>query len=579
MLLVGNAGWPAIRHSAAQHFPVFRCLNRFPLKGQADSGVSLNEIISPLGTVVPVVTLSATDAVSSAPTSFETLGLLPELLRAVKDAGYTTPTPIQTQAIPIILAGHDVMGGAQTGTGKTAGFTLPLLQRLAPHATSSPSPARHPVRALILAPTRELAMQVHESVVTYSKHLPLRSVCIYGGVDIRPQIAQLREGREIVVATPGRLLDHVQQKSVSFNSVEVLVLDEADRMLDMGFMPDIKRILAMLPTARQSLLFSATFSTEIKKLADTMLKSPQLIEVARRNAVSETITHRVYPVTSGLKRHLLVKLLTQEDMRQVLVFVGTKFGASRLAVHLARQGIAADAIHGDKSQAQRTEALENFKSGKIRVLVATDVAARGLDIDDLPHVINYELPHTAEDYVHRIGRTGRAGKQGMAISLFAPEETERLRDIEKLINRPITRVDSSSLTQDADTSDSSSQHGEDRGARRHGNFSKPDSNDRSSRPARSEHNQHATNAANTERPTRARERLEKPRDHRPPSSTATYTHSANAQTARLPKLDFDPTKPYENKTSTTTGASVAAKSSATRQKRTVAALLGGLSKK
>jgi ATP-dependent RNA helicase RhlE len=579
MLLVGNAGWPAIRHSAAQHFPVFRCLNRFPLKGQADSGVSLNEIISPLGTVVPVVTLSATDAVSSAPTSFETLGLLPELLRAVKDAGYTTPTPIQTQAIPIILAGHDVMGGAQTGTGKTAGFTLPLLQRLAPHATSSPSPARHPVRALILAPTRELAMQVHESVVTYSKHLPLRSVCIYGGVDIRPQIAQLREGREIVVATPGRLLDHVQQKSVSFNSVEVLVLDEADRMLDMGFMPDIKRILAMLPTVRQSLLFSATFSTEIKKLADTMLKSPQLIEVARRNAVSETITHRVYPVTNDLKRHLLVKLLTQEDMRQVLVFVGTKFGASRLAVHLARQGIAADAIHGDKSQAQRTEALENFKSGKIRVLVATDVAARGLDIDDLPHVINYELPHTAEDYVHRIGRTGRAGKQGMAISLFAPEETERLRDIEKLINRPITRVDSSSLTQDADTSDSSSQHGEDRGARRHGNFSKPDSNDRSSRPARSEHNQHATNAANTERPTRARERLEKPRDHRPPSSTATYTHSANAQTARLPKLDFDPTKPYENKTSTTTGASVVAKSSATRQKRTVAALLGGLSKK
>jgi ATP-dependent RNA helicase RhlE len=434
------------------------------------------------------------------------------------------------------------------------------------------------VRALILAPTRELAMQVHESVVTYSKHLPLRSVCIYGGVDIKPQIAELREGREIVVATPGRLLDHVQQKSVSFNAVEVLVLDEADRMLDMGFMPDIKRILALLPTARQSLLFSATFSTEIKKLADSMLKSPQLIEVARRNAVSETITHRVYPVTSGLKRHLLVKLLTQEDMRQVLVFVGTKFGASRLAVHLARQGIAADAIHGDKSQAQRTEALENFKSGKIRVLVATDVAARGLDIDDLPHVINYELPHTAEDYVHRIGRTGRAGKQGMAISLFAPEETERLRDIEKLINRPITRIDSSSLTQDADTADSSSEHGDQRGARRHG---KSDSHDRSSPLARPEHNQHTTNAANTERPPRARERLEKPRDHRRPSSASApaYPHSANAQTARLPKLDFDPTKPYENKISATTEASVTAKPSATRQKRTVAALLGGLGKK
>jgi ATP-dependent RNA helicase RhlE len=373
----------------------------------------------------------------------------PSLLRAVKDNGYTHPTPIQSQAIPIILAGKDVMGGAQTGTGKTAGFTLPLLQRLAKYASSSPSPARHPVRALILAPTRELAMQVHESVVTYSKHLPLRSVCIYGGVDIRPQIAQLREGREIVVATPGRLLDHVEQKSVSFAQVEVLVLDEADRMLDMGFIPDIKRILAMLPKERQSLLFSATFSNEIKNLADSMLKSPQLIEVARRNAVSETITHRVYPVASDLKRSLLVHLLThdEENAKQVLVFVGTKFGASRLAVYLERQGIAADAIHGDKSQQQRTEALEGFKSGKIRVLVATDVAARGLDIDDLPHVINYELPHTAEDYVHRIGRTGRAGKHGDATSLFAPEEAQRLADIEKLIKRKIERVEISGFAE------------------------------------------------------------------------------------------------------------------------------------
>ena len=326
------------------------------------------------------VSLAPTDAATAAPLMFDQLGLLPELLRAVHDAGYTQPTPIQAQAIPIILSGKDVMGGAQTGTGKTAGFTLPLLQRLARHASSSPSPARHPVRALILAPTRELAMQVHESVVTYSKHVPLRSVCIYGGVDIRPQIAELREGREIVVATPGRLLDHVQQKSVSFASVEVLVLDEADRMLDMGFIPDIKRILAMLPKERQSLLFSATFSNEIKNLADSMLKAPQLIEVARRNAVSETITHRVYPVASDLKRSLLVHLLTHQDLQQVLVFVGTKFGASRLAVYLQRQGIAADAIHGDKSQAQRTEALEGFKSGKYRVLVATDIAARGIDV-------------------------------------------------------------------------------------------------------------------------------------------------------------------------------------------------------
>jgi ATP-dependent RNA helicase RhlE len=372
--------------------------------------------------------------------SFSDLGLLPELLKAVTEAGYTDPTPIQAQAIPIVLQGLDVLGGAQTGTGKTAGFTLPLLQRLARHANSSPSPAKHPVRALVLAPTRELAMQVHDSVKTYSKYLPLRSVCVYGGVDIRPQIAELREGREIVVATPGRLLDHVQQKSVSFANVEVLVLDEADRMLDMGFMPDIKRILAMLPAARQSLLFSATFSDEIKRLADVMLKNPQLIEVARRNMVSETITHRVHMVDSDQKRHLLLHLLQESNLSQVLVFLGTKFGASRLSVWLERQGINATAIHGDKSQQQRTEALEAFKTGTVRVLIATDVAARGLDIDDLPHVINYELPHTAEDYIHRIGRTGRAGKKGDATSLVAPEEKQRLADIEKLIKFKIEQV-------------------------------------------------------------------------------------------------------------------------------------------
>jgi len=371
---------------------------------------------------------------------FEDLGLMPELLRAVHEAGYTSPTPIQAQAIPTVLQGLDVMGGAQTGTGKTAGFTLPTLQRLARHASTSPSPARHPVRALILAPTRELAMQVHDSVKTYSKYVPLRSVCIYGGVDIKPQIAELREGREIVVATPGRLLDHVEQKSVNFGQVEIVILDEADRMLDMGFIPDIKRILALLPKERQSLLFSATFSNEIKKLADSMLKSPQLIEVARRNAVSETITHRMHPVAADNKRHLLLHLLREAELKQVLVFVGTKFGTSRLAAWLERQGVKADAIHGDKSQQQRTEALEGFKAGTIRVLVATDVAARGLDIDDLPHVINYELPHTAEDYVHRIGRTGRAGKSGDATSLVAPEEKPRLDDIEKLIKLKIEQV-------------------------------------------------------------------------------------------------------------------------------------------
>ncbi|MDY0012664.1 MAG: DEAD/DEAH box helicase [Rhodocyclaceae bacterium] len=369
--------------------------------------------------------------------SFADLGLIPELLRAVTDAGYTDPTPIQQQAIPAVIAGGDLMGGAQTGTGKTAGFTLPLLQRLARHANTSTSPARHQTRALILAPTRELAMQVHESVKTYSKYLPLRATCIYGGVDMNAQIAELRRGIEIVVATPGRLLDHVQQKTIALGQVEMLVLDEADRMLDMGFIPDIRRILGLLPKERQSLLFSATFSDEIKKLADQMLRNPQLIEVARRNQVSETITHRVHPVSSGLKRNLLAHILRHEPNAQVLVFVDTKFGCSRLSHFLERHGVRADAIHGDKGQQQRTETLEAFKNGTTRVLVATDVAARGLDIDDLPYVINFELPHTAEDYVHRIGRTGRAGRQGNAVSLVCAEEKGRLAEIEKLIKLSI----------------------------------------------------------------------------------------------------------------------------------------------
>jgi len=371
--------------------------------------------------------------------SFADLGLMPELLRAVEDAGYTQPTPIQAQSIPVVLSGRDVMGGAQTGTGKTASFTLPLLQRLAPHANTSTSPARHPVRALVLAPTRELAMQVHESVLTYAKHLPLRATCIYGGVDMNAQMQILRGGVEIVVATPGRLLDHVQQKTIQLREVQMLVLDEADRMLDMGFIPDIRRILALLPAQRQSLLFSATFSNEIKKLADQMLNDPQLIEVARRNTVSETIEHQVYPVSEARKRDLLVHLLKHEVTSQVLVFTDTKFGCSRLTHNLNRSDIPADAIHGDKNQQQRTEALESFKNGTTRVLVATDVAARGIDIDDLPYVINYVLPNTAEDYVHRIGRTGRAGKQGKAISLVAPSEKGRLADIEKLIKLQIPK--------------------------------------------------------------------------------------------------------------------------------------------
>ncbi|MDR2015231.1 MAG: DEAD/DEAH box helicase [Azoarcus sp.] len=371
--------------------------------------------------------------------SFAELGLIPELLKAVADAGYTEPTPIQQQAIPVILGGLDVMGGAQTGTGKTAGFTLPLLQRLARHANTSASPARHPVRALILAPTRELAMQVFESVTVYGRHLSLRAACIFGGVDMNAQIQELRRGAEIVIATPGRLLDHVQQKTIHFPQVEVLVLDEADRMLDMGFIPDIRRILEMLPTNRQSLLFSATFSEEIRKLADRMLKNPKLIEVARRNTVSETITHVVHPVSTGMKRNLLAHLLRHQPGMQVLVFVDTKIACGRLAHFLARNGISADAIHGDKSQQQRIETLDSFKEGRVRVLVATDVAARGLDIDELPCVINFELPHTAEDYVHRIGRTGRAGNKGRAVSLVSPEEKYWLTEIQKLIKFEIPR--------------------------------------------------------------------------------------------------------------------------------------------
>jgi ATP-dependent RNA helicase RhlE len=519
-----------------------------------------------LTTTTPETNTTAVPAtghfIPPAPT-FDDLGLLPELLRAVKDNGYTHPTPIQAQAIPIIMSGKDVMGGAQTGTGKTAGFTLPLLQRLAKYASSSPSPARHPVRALILAPTRELAMQVHESVVTYSKYVPLRSVCIYGGVDIRPQIAELREGREIVVATPGRLLDHVQQKSVSFASVEVLVLDEADRMLDMGFIPDIKRILAMLPKERQSLLFSATFSNEIKKLADSMLKEPQLIEVARRNAVGENITHRVYPVASDLKRSLLVHLLThdEENAKQVLVFVGTKFGASRLAHYLARQGIAADAIHGDKSQQQRTEALEGFKSGAIRILVATDVAARGLDIDDLPHVINYELPHTAEDYVHRIGRTGRAGKTGIATSLFSPEETPRLTDIEKLIKMTIDRVTISGFV---------AEKGErEAGEPRHTRGGREGRESREPRESRS-----SSAAPRREYEDRKREREVK---HEEPRARRPLPHMPSPS-AHLPKLDFDPNKPYENKAHPAGAQGPVEKPPSMRPRRPVAALLGGFGK-
>ena len=339
-----------------------------------------------------------------------------------------------------MLAGRDLMAGAQTGTGKTAAFALPILQRLSVHASASASPARHPVRALVLTPTRELAIQVAESFRDYGKHLPLRSTVVYGGVDMNAQIEQLRKGVEVLVATPGRLLDHVQNKTVMFNQVSILVLDEADRMLDMGFLPDIKRIIALLPAQRQNLLFSATFPDEIRTLAKTLLRNPAELQIAARNAAADLVTHVLHPVAREKKRELLAYLIQTRQLKQVLVFTGTRIGANRLAHQLRRDHIQTDAIHGDKSQAERLLALDAFKAGKISVLVATDVASRGLDIEGLPQVINFDIPHSPEDYVHRIGRTGRAGMTGEAISLVAPEDHEGLAAIEKLIKKRIERV-------------------------------------------------------------------------------------------------------------------------------------------
>jgi len=358
----------------------------------------------------------------------------------VDELGYDKPTPIQEQAIPLVLEGRDLMAGAQTGTGKTAAFALPILQKFAPLASTSTSPARHPVRALILTPTRELAIQVEESFREYGKNLPLRTAVVYGGVDMNAQIEQLRRGVEILVATPGRLLDHVQNKTVMFGQVAVLTLDEADRMLDMGFLPDIRRIIALLPGQRQNLLFSATFPEEIRKLSKTILRNPAELQVAARNAVADLVTHVVHPVAREKKRELLCHLIRTRGLHQVLVFSGTRIGANRLAHQLRREHIHADAIHGDKSQAERLVSLEDFKAGKTAVLVATDVASRGLDIEGLPQVINFDIPHSPEDYVHRIGRTGRAGLTGEAISLVAPDDMESLGAIERLIKRSIERV-------------------------------------------------------------------------------------------------------------------------------------------
>jgi len=367
---------------------------------------------------------------------FNQLGLSAELLRAIEDQGYQEATPVQHQAIPLILEGRDVLAGAQTGTGKTAGFTLPLLQ----HLQMNPSDRRRRhVRALILTPTRELAAQVSESVRTYGRHLPFKVETIYGGVSINPQITKLRKGVDIIVATPGRLLDHMRQNTVDLTGVEMLVLDEADRMLDMGFIRDMRKIFAVLPKQRQTLLFSATFSGEIRRLATDLLHSPTEIQVAPRNSTADRVSQIVYPVDRRRKRELLSHRIGTENWRQVLVFTRTKHGANRLAEQLTDDGLRAAAIHGNKSQGARTRALADFKAGSVRILVATDIAARGLDIDKLPHVVNYELPNVPEDYVHRIGRTARAGQEGQAISLVCVDELKLLSAIERLLKCEIDK--------------------------------------------------------------------------------------------------------------------------------------------
>jgi superfamily II DNA/RNA helicase len=406
----------------------------------ADSAVPAADVMAPVAaSVTPAAAEPVVAAAEAAPVNFDSFGLHPDILKAVLEQGYTVPTPIQAQAIPVVLAGRDMMGAAQTGTGKTASFALPIIQRLLPLASNSASPARHPVRALILTPTRELADQVADNVHNYAKHTALRSIVVFGGVDMNAQAAELKRGVEILIATPGRLLDHVQQKNTSLGQVQMLVLDEADRMLDMGFLPDLQRILDLLPKQRQTLLFSATFSNEIKKLSSSYLRDPVTIETSVRNSTATNVKQIVFEVAEGDKQAAVVQLIRERGLKQVIVFCNSKIGAGRLARQIERDGIVSSAIHGDKSQLERMQALEAFKRGELVALVATDVAARGIDISDLPAVINFDLPFNAEDYVHRIGRTGRAGASGDALSLCAPNERKQLADIESLIKRPLER--------------------------------------------------------------------------------------------------------------------------------------------
>jgi len=382
-------------------------------------------------------TLTTDFDLAPAPARFDVLSLDDKLLRAVAAQGYATMTPIQAKAIPIVLAGRDVMGAAQTGTGKTAAFSLPLLHKMLKHENASMSPARHPVRALVIAPTRELADQVAANIKGYAAQTKLRVAVVYGGIDMKPQTLELKAGVEVLVATPGRLLDHIEAKNCVLNQVEYVVLDEADRMLDIGFLPDLQRILSYLPKARQTLLFSATFSPEIKRLAESYLQDPVLVEVARPNATATNVEQRFYSVTTDDKRRAVLKLLKERALTQALVFVNSKLGCARLARSFERDGLRTNALHGDKSQDERLKALDAFKRGDVDVLVATDVAARGLDIVDLPAVFNFDVPFNAEDYVHRIGRTGRAGASGLAVTLVASSDTRLIADIERLIKKKI----------------------------------------------------------------------------------------------------------------------------------------------
>ncbi len=388
-------------------------------------------------TADPVFDADEQSAIDAAPQRFETLPLDAKLLRAINDSGYTAMTPIQAKAIPLVLAGRDVMGAAQTGTGKTAAFSLPLLQKMMKHETASMSPARHPVRALVITPTRELADQVANNVKTYAKHTQLRAAVVFGGIDMKPQTLELKRGVEVLIATPGRLLDHIEAKNCVLNQVEYVVLDEADRMLDIGFLPDLQRILSYLPKTRQTLLFSATFSPEIRKLATSYLQDPITVEVARANATATNVEQRFYSVDEDDKRAVVRQLIKTRALTQALVFVNSKLGAARLARSFERDGLKTAALHGDKSQDERLKSLEAFKRGEVDVLVATDVAARGLDIADLPAVFNFDVPYNAEDYVHRIGRTGRAGASGLAVTLVDRDDVRLVGDIERLIKKKI----------------------------------------------------------------------------------------------------------------------------------------------